>query len=291
MVAGAFALLTAPVVAFARTSDNPKRRGARESGEIPVRYFSNSVGEREDVMEADKYEVLSFDCYGTLVDWESGIISGLRPVLRSHGVEATDEEILDLHARTEHGLQATSKKGAYLKYRDVLGEEVREAGRRWGFHPSLSEVEALPDSVRYWLPFPDTVNALRALKGRYRLAIISNIDDGLFALTARYLEVEFDYIVTAEQAGTYKPSPENFELALDRIGVAPGKLLHVAESLFHDHVPAKRMGLDTVWVHRRAAKGGFGATPPAEAEPDLEVPDLESLVHALGSRGTEEDRS
>jgi 2-haloacid dehalogenase len=152
-------------------------------------------------------------------------------------------------------------------------------------------VEALPDSVRYWLPFPDTVNALRALKGRYRLAIISNIDDGLFALMARYLEVEFDYIVTAEQAGTYKPSPNNFELALDRIGVAPGKLLHVAESLFHDHVPAKRMGLDSVWVHRRAAKGDFGATPPAEAESDLEVPDLESLVHALGLRGSEGEGS
>jgi 2-haloacid dehalogenase len=172
-------------------------------------------------MDADNYEVLSFDCYGTLVDWESGIISGLRPVLRTHGVEATDDEILDLHARTEHKLQATSKKGAYLKYRDVLGEEVREAGRRWGFDPSPSEVEALPDSVRYWLPFPDTVNALRTLKGPYRLAIISNIDDGLFALTARYLEVEFDYIVTAEQAGTYKPSPQNFELALDRIGFCP----------------------------------------------------------------------
>ena len=94
-----------------------------------MRYFSNSVGEREDVMEAHKYEVLSFDCYGTLVDWESGIISGLRPVLRSHGVEATDEEILDLHARTEHRLQATSKKGAYLKYRDVLG---RRSARRAG---------------------------------------------------------------------------------------------------------------------------------------------------------------
>ena len=175
------------------------------SAEVPVRYFANGVGERKDVMEADKYEVLSFDCYGTLVDWESGIISGLRPVLRTHSVEATDEEILDLHARTENRLQATSKKGTYLKYRDVLGEEVREAGRRWGFDPSPSEVEALPDSVRYWLPFPDTVNALRALKRRYSLAIISNIDDGLFALTARYLEVEFDYIVTAEQAGTYKP--------------------------------------------------------------------------------------
>ena len=242
------------------------------------------------MLDANKYEVLSFDCYGTLVDWESGIISGLRPVLRSHDVEATDDEILALHAQTEHKLQAASERDGYVKYRDVLGEEVREAGREWGFEPSPSEVEALPDSVRYWLPFPDTVNALRALKGRYRLAIISNIDDGLFALTARYLEVEFDYIVTAEQAGTYKPSLNNFELALDRIGVAPEKLLHVAESLFHDHVPAKEMGLDTAWIHRRAAKGGFGATPPAEAEPDLEVPDLESLVHALGLRGSEGDR-
>ena len=103
----------------------------------------------------------------------------------------------------------------------MLGEEVREAGRRWGFEPIHSEVGALPDSVRYWLPFPDTVNALRVLKSRYELAIISNVDDGLFALTARYLEVEFDYIITAEQAGTYKPSLGNFELALKRIGRLP----------------------------------------------------------------------
>jgi 2-haloacid dehalogenase len=238
------------------------------------------------LLDANKYEVLSFDCYGTLVDWESGIISGLRPVLRAHGVEATDEEILDLHAQTEHQLQAASKKGAYVKYRDVLGEEVREAGRRWGFEPNRAEVRTLPESVRYWLPFADTVNALRALKGTYKLAIISNIDDGLFALTARYLEVEFDWIVTAEQAETYKPSPNNFELALKRIGAEPERILHGAESLFHDHAPAKGMGLDTAWIHRRAAKGGFGATPSAEAEPDLELPDLESLVYALGLRGS-----
>jgi 2-haloacid dehalogenase len=236
------------------------------------------------LLDANKYEVLSFDCYGTLVDWESGIIAGLRPVLRAHGVGATEGEILDLHARTEHELQAASERGAYVKYRDVLGEEVRQAGRRWGFEPSPSEVRALPDSVRHWLPFADTVNALRALKGTYKLAIISNIDDGLFALTARYLEVEFDWIITAEQAGTYKPSEKNFELALKRMGVGPEKVLHVAESLFHDHAPAKGMGIDTAWIHRRAAKGGFGATPPGEAEPDLEVPDLESLVHALGLR-------
>jgi 2-haloacid dehalogenase len=234
------------------------------------------------LLDANNYEVLSFDCHGTLVDWESGIISGLRPVLRTHRLELTDDEILDLHAHTEHKLQAASKRGAYLKYREVLGEEVREAGRRWGFEPSRSDVQALPDSVRYWLPFPDTVNALRTLKGTYKLAIISNIDDGLLALTARYLEVEFDYIVTAEQAGTYKPSSNNFELALERIGAAPEKILHMAESLFHDHLPAKACR-PRGWVSIPPGstggppRGGFGATPPAEAETNLELPDLESL--------------
>ena len=233
-------------------------------------------------MDFGRYEVVSFDCYGTLIDWESGIVSGLRPILSAHGVDATDAEILDLHAQTEHRLQSASRPGAYVKYRDVLGEEVREAGRRWGFEPTPSEVRALADSLRHWKPFPDTVEALRALKERYKLAIVSNVDDGLFALTACHLEVEFDWIVTAEQARTYKPSPNNFRVALERIGVEPRRLLHAAESLFHDVAPAKELGLSTVWVHRRAGKEGFGATPPASAEPDLEVPDLKSLIVAAG---------
>ncbi len=234
------------------------------------------------MIDADSYEVISFDCYGTLIDWESGIISGLRPVLASHGVDASDEDILALHAETEHALQSSSVPGSYVKYRHVLGEEVREAGRRWGFEPDPSEVGALADSLRHWEPFPDTVEALRRLKGRYRLAIISNVDDGLFALTACRLEVEFDWIVTAEQAGTYKPSTNNFEVAMNRMGVAPERLLHAAESLFHDVVPARELGLSTVWVHRRAGKQGFGATPPADAEPDFVVPDLETLASELG---------
>ena len=235
-------------------------------------------------MDLGNYEVISFDCYGTLIDWEGGIVSGLRPVLIAHGIDATDEEILGLHAQTEHKLQSAPADGRYVKYRDVLGEEVREAGRRWGFEPTPSEVRVLADSLRHWRPFPDTVEALRALKTRYKLAIISNVDDGLFALTACQLEVEFDWIITAEQAGTYKPSRNNFEVALRRIGVAPDRLLHAAESLYHDIVPAKKLGLSTVWVHRRAGKEGFGATPPASAEPDLEVPNLGALVGAAGMR-------
>ncbi len=234
------------------------------------------------MIDAEGYEVVSFDCYGTLIDWESGIISGLRPVLANHGVDVTDGEILGLHAQTEHRLQSSSTEGNYVKYRDVLRQEVLEAGKRWGFEPGPSEVDALADSLRDWEPFPDTVEALWALKRRYKLAIISNVDDGLFALTACHLEVEFDWIITAEQAGTYKPSTNNFEVAIGRIGVGRERLLHAAESLFHDVVPAKELGLSTVWVHRRTGKEGSGATPPADAEPDLEVPDMKTLASRLG---------
>jgi 2-haloacid dehalogenase len=234
------------------------------------------------LIDPGRYEVVSFDCYGTLIDWESGIISGLRPVLANHQIDVTDDEILDLHAQTEHRLQSSSTKGNYIKYREVLRKEVLEAGKRWGFEPEPPEVDALADSLRGWEPFPDTVEALWALKRRYRLAIISNVDDGLFALTACHLEVEFDWIITAEQAGTYKPSTNNFEVAIGRMGVGRERVLHAAESLFHDVLPAKEMGLSTVWVHRRTGKEGFGATPPADAEPDLEVPDLKTLASRLG---------
>src|SRR5215212_9471619 len=234
------------------------------------------------LLDFDLYTSISFDCYGTLIDWESGIVSGLQPALQNHGIKASDEEILELHAQTEHKLQASSTKGNYVKYRHILEEEVREASRRWDFEAEPSELRALADSLRYWKPFSDTVEALEALKERYKLAIISNVDDGLFALTACHLEVEFDWVITAEQAGTYKPSLNNFEVAIERMGVGPDKLLHAAESLFHDIAPAKELGLSTVWVHRRVEKEGFGATPPAEAEPDLEVPDLRTLVNMAG---------
>ena len=158
------------------------------------------------LVDLDKYEVMSFDCYGTLIDWEDGLISGIRPILKRRGFEATDEEILTLQARTESGLQSVSEVGAYVKYRKVLGDTVLRFGEEYGFEPEPSEASALANSLRYWKPSPDTVDALRALKRRYKLAIITNADDGLFALSACHLQVEFDWIVTAEQAGTYKPS-------------------------------------------------------------------------------------
>ena len=234
------------------------------------------------MLDFGRCEIMSFDCYGTLIDWESGLVSGLRPVLSNHGIDVTDDEILDLQAQTEHLLQSGSTKGYYTKYRDVLRQEVREAGKRWNFEPYPEEIDALADSLRHWRPFPDTVEALEAIKERYKIAVISNVDDGLFALTACHLQVEFDWIITSEQAQTYKPTLNNFEVAIERMGVTPDRLLHVAESLFHDVAPAKKLGLSTVWVHRRAGTGGVGATPSAAVEPDLEVPDLKTLVGAMG---------
>lgn len=225
------------------------------------------------------YEVLSFDCYGTLIDWENGILATLRPVLSAHRIDLSDDRILELYAEME----SRAEEDAYLRYRQVLRQVMRQLGDRLGFAPSASELDALADSLRNWKPFPDTVEALKTLKKRFRLAIISNIDDDLFACSAEHLKVEFDWIITAEQTESYKPSLHNFQLAIERIGVAPEKILHIAQSIYHDIIPAKRMGLTAVWVNRRKDRQGSGATPVMVGDPDLEVPDLKTLVTMVGA--------
>lgn len=223
------------------------------------------------------YGALSFDCYGTLIDWESGILAALRPVLQGHARELEDGQLLRLYAK----LESQAEKGEFIRYQEVLREVVRGLGRELGFTPSPAELDSLAASLGDWPPFPDTVMALKALKRRYRLAIISNVDEDLFTLTARRLQVEFDWVITAEQARSYKPALDIFHYALRRIGVAPDKVLHIAQSLYHDIVPAKALGLAAIWVKR---SGGPGATPPARGQPDLEVPDLETLVRLIGLR-------
>jgi 2-haloacid dehalogenase len=231
------------------------------------------------MLDFSRFECLTFDCYGTLIDWESGILRALRPILQEHGVELPDDEILELYGE----LEAEAEQGEYRRYREVLESVVRGLRKHFGFTPSWAEISSLPNSLKEWAPFPDTVPALQQLKSRYQLAIISNVDDDLFRFTARNLEVPFDHVITAEQARSYKPSTNNFKLAMERIGLPPSKILHVAQSLYHDVVPAKSLGLATVWVNRRAGKPGAGATKAAEATPDLEVQDLANLVSLIGS--------
>lgn len=224
--------------------------------------------------------VLTFDCYGTLVDWESGILSALQPVLRFHGAEMPDEEVLALYGE----LEPDAQRGPYRPYREVLSDVVQGFGERLGFEPSATELRCLVDSLGAWPLFLDTVAALRTLKRFYRLAIISNIDVDLFRLTARSLGVEFDYVTTAQEARAYKPERRPFELALERIGVSHEQVLHVAQSLYHDIRPAKELGWSCVWVNRRARTAGAGATPPPDKAtvPDLVVPDLATLILRMG---------
>lgn len=225
----------------------------------------------------DDFEVLLFDCYGTLIDWESGILSGIKPILFKHNIDFSDNKILELYAE----LEVKIENGNYIKYKNVLRRVVEEFGKKLNFKPSSIELECLVKTFDNWMPFPDTVDSLKKLKEKYRLAILSNVDDDLFTISAKHLKVKFDYIITAERVKSYKPSLKNFKFAIDKIGISEDKIIHVAQSLYHDIIPAKGLGLSTIWINRRKDKDGFGATPVASAKPDMIFPDLKSLVSAV----------
>lgn len=225
-------------------------------------------------MDFSRFTTISFDCYGTLIDWEAGILAVLRSLLSRHGESMADSAILELYGEFE----AAAESGAYQSYRAVLEAVVRGFAARFDFEARADEIRALGESVGEWPAFADTVEALRALATRYKLAVISNIDDDLFAATRRRLGVEFAEVITAEQAGSYKPSLNNFLVALGRMGCSREQLLHAAQSVYHDVVPARALGISTVWVNRRSARPGIGAVRAAEGRADLEVADLKSLA-------------
>ena len=220
------------------------------------------------------FRLVTFDCYGTLIDWEAGIFSALRPVLTAHGKTIADSELLRLYSE----LESEAQGGEFRPYREVLQSVVRGLGERLGFTPTESQTRSLPDSVSMWQPFPDTVEALTRLKARYQLAVVSNVDDELFAPTARRLKVPFNYVITAQQARAYKPSLQMFKLAQQRTGATTGQWLHVAQSVYHDVIPARSLGIATVWVNRPSTRPGAGAAKAVAGQPDLEVPDLKTLA-------------
>ena len=228
------------------------------------------------MLDFERFEWVSFDCYGTLVDWESGICGAVEEVLGAHGVRRSRAAILALFADIEPRVQ---KSETYLTYRRVLRRVMAEMGNALGIRCSETELNCLADSLGDWPVFPEVREALQALQTRYRLAVISNVDDALFAGTAEALSVDFDAVVTAEQARSYKPSRRNFDLAAERMGVETGAWLHVAESLFHDIGPANRLGIASVWVNREGRGGG---TRRIDAVADLVVSDLGELAGLAG---------
>ena len=228
------------------------------------------------MLDFNRFEIFTFDCYGTLINWEDGILRCLHRILAVHGKDTSDATILQLYGEFE----ARAEQGEYRRYREVLQSVVEQFGEQLGFAPTDQETHSLPESLPLWKPWPDTVSALCELQNHFRLAIVSNVDDDLFAATQPQLGVEFAQVITAQQAGAYKPSLKIFELALSRIGVPAHRVLHVGQSLYHDVLPAQSLGLATVWVNRPSARTGVGAVKAAEGRPDLQVSSLAELAAA-----------
>lgn len=248
------------------------RRG-RGKGEGGTACLQTRVADGMGI-DVDEFDALTFDCYGTLVDWVRGIAAALQPILRAHDVEIEEEELFTLYGRFERDIES----GPYVRYREVLREVVRRFGVQFGFTPTNAEVERFADSLGKWPVFPDTNEALRALSESFRLAIVSNVDDDLFRQTAGQLDIEFDEVITGEQVRAYKPQLDHFEAAFTSLGVPPNRILHVAQSVYHDINPAGRLGLSCVWVQRYGTRFD---PPTPQTDPAGTVPDLETLADAV----------
>jgi 2-haloacid dehalogenase len=231
-----------------------------------------------DDLDYGAFDALTFDCYGTLIDWETGILAALRSV--GPAVAAADgDTLLDEYANAEAALEA----GLYRRYREIAGEAMAAVARAHGAEPAADDVARLGGSVVDWPAFPDSHDALVRLKTRFRLGVLTNCDDDLFAASNARLGIEFDWIVTAQQVGSYKPDERNFAALVARLGadgVPQERILHVAQSLFHDHAPAQRLGFRSVWIDRRHDRPGGGATPPADARPDATFPSMAAFAAA-----------
>jgi 2-haloalkanoic acid dehalogenase type II len=242
------------------------------------------------------FTVLTFDCYGTLIDWETGIWDALQPLLMENGCEVvTREKALEAFGAEEADQEARSPS---MPYPEILARVHRALAKRFGLLTREELDSAFGASLPHWPAFPDTAQALRSLKHRYRLVILSNVHREGIALSNRKLGVRFDAIYTAEEIGSYKPSPRNFEFLLERLrsdlGVAPHEVLHTAQSLFHDHVPARVFGLANCWIDRQGLSrgGSFGATARVRERPDVDFvyPTLGALAEAVEASARGADR-
>lgn len=215
-------------------------------------------------MRLSDFRVLSFDCYGTLIDWETGLTEALQPLVAKAGGRSRDR-ILETFARHEAAQETETPS---MIYSQLLAAVHARVAKEWGVKTTPEEDARFGASVGDWPAFEDSPAALRYLKQHYKLVILSNVDRESFARTNKKLGVAFDWIFTAQDIGSYRPSLKNFEYLIAKMKAAGfGKeiILHTAESLFHDHAPANKLGLASAWIYRRHAQEGFGATArPAE---------------------------
>jgi 2-haloacid dehalogenase len=233
-------------------------------------------------MRLSGFQALSFDCYGTLIDWETGICTVLEPWVQHHGLHIDHERLLAAYGQHEARIESQTPTAPYP---DIVARTMLAVGQDLGVPVNRAEAAQLAASVPDWPAFPDSHEALAALAEHYKLIVLSNVDRVSFWGTNQRLGVSFTEIITAEDVGSYKPSARNFEVLLARAaqrGIGSDKLLHVAQSLFHDHVPAKAAGLATVWINRRHGRPGCGATPTlaTAVSPDWEFPSMRAFAEA-----------
>ena len=231
-------------------------------------------------MRLTDFKILTFDCYGTLIDWEAGLLAALAPLIARAGV--TQETALEDFSELESAQEAATPD---FLYPAILAAVHGGLGRRWGVHASAEDGQKFGRSVRDWPAFADSAAALAYLKQHYRLAILSNVDRESFSGSNARLGATFDAVHTAEDIGSYKPDPRNFRYLLDRcgeMGCGRADILHVAQSLYHDHGPANEAGISSVWIDRRAGKSGGGATRTPARTPryDWRFDSLAALVTA-----------
>jgi len=234
-------------------------------------------------MKLTDFKVLTFDCYGTLIDWETGILSGLRLLVEKAAITPPNDQILEIFAQNE---SAQELETPAMPYSQLLSIVYKRIARTWGVAVTNEEANSFGASIPDWPEFPDSVGALQYLKKHYKLVILSNVDRISFRASNTRLQVAFDAVYTAQDIESYKPSPRNFEYMLQRLredfALEKTDVLHTAQSLFHDHVPANRFGLASAWIDRRHAESGWGATkrPPGTPTYDFRFDSMAALVEA-----------
>jgi len=233
-------------------------------------------------MKLTDFRALTFDCYGTLIDWETGMVEGLKTLTARVGRDLSRDQILEAHARHESSQQSWTPA---KRYQELLAIVYKRLAEEWGVPFTWEECVAYGQSVGNWPAFPDSVDALRYLKKHFRLIILSNVDNDSFRGSNDRLQIEFDAIYTAEDVGSYKPSDRNFDYMLDKLhalSIEKADILHTAKSMFHDHGPANRHGLASCWIYRRHDKTGFGATmnPGDMPSYDFRFNSMADLVNA-----------
>ena len=225
-------------------------------------------------MEFKSFEIISFDCYGTLIDWKKAVLDILGSVISRYHIEVEREELFMMFLEVDREVI----NDEYRPYREILTEITDRIAAKLSINLINKDRTCLSDRFDEWIPFYDTVRALKKLASQYKLCVISNIDNDLFGITASKLGVKFDFLITAQNLRTYKPNHNNFKQALSSFGIDRDRQLHVAQSIHHDIIPANQLGINNVWINRYAEE-----VPESEVgNPGMIIPDLASLVREMG---------